>query len=333
MNRARIGVIGLGRFGAQHARVLAQLPHVELTAVCSRSAERAANVASTHHVPKHYTDYRDLLRDPEVEAIDVVTEVDRHTEIALAALRLRKHVFSEILLTDSLEENDRLIAGAEESGAVFMVGFLERFDVRRANIKQKIDAGELGELVSIYGRRNIWRGILDAPRFKPYPLVIQPGIHTIDQLLWMAGEDVREVYARARGMAEAGRPDTWWAMLTFESGLIGVIEQSFFMPDRRLYWSNAGLEVVGTNGTAHIAEPNDAAWIWTGDATSSPDLYLSPELHGRVVGALEQELTHFADCVIRRRNPAHGTLRDARDALRVGLAIVESARTERAIHL
>lgn len=207
MNRARIGVIGLGRFGVQHARVLAQLPHVDLTAVCSRSAERAASVASTHDVPKHYTDYRDLIRDPDVEAIDIVTEVDRHTEIALAALGQHKHVFSEILLTDSLDENDRLIEVAEESGAVFMVGFLERFDVRRANVKQKIDAGELGELVSIYGRRNIWRGILDAPRFKPYPLVIQPGIHTIDQLLWMAGEEVREVYARTRSMAEPGRPD------------------------------------------------------------------------------------------------------------------------------
>ena len=333
MNRARIGVIGLGRFGVQHARVLAQLPHVELTAVCSRSAERAGSIAASYDVPRHYTDYRDLIRDPDVDAIDIVTEVDRHTEIALDALQLRKHVFSEILLTDSPDENDRLIDETERSGAVFMVGFLERFDVRRANIKQKIDAGELGELVSIYGRRNIWRGILDAPRFKSYPLVIQPGIHTIDQLLWMAGEEVREVYARNRSMAEPGRPDTWWAMLTFESGLVGVIEQSFFMPDGRLYWSDAGLEVVGTDGTAHITEPNDAAWIWTGEATSSPDLYLSPELHGRIVGALEQELTHFADCVIERRTPAHGTLRDARNALNVGLAVVASAREERAIHL
>jgi UDP-N-acetylglucosamine 3-dehydrogenase len=333
MNRTKIGVIGLGRFGVQHARVLAQLLHVELTAVCSRSAERAGSVASTYNVPRHYTDYRDLMRDPDVDGVDIVTEVGRHTEIALAALRRRKHVFSEILLTDSLDENDRLIDEAEKSGVVFMVGFLERFDVRRGNIKQKIDAGDLGELVSIYGRRNIWRGILDAPRFKPYPLVLQPGIHTIDQLLWMAGEEVREVYTRTRSMTEPDRPDTWWAMLTFQSGLVGVIEQSFFMPDRRLYWSDAGLEVVGTDGTAHIVEPNDASWIWTGEATSSPDLYLAPELHGRIVGAMEQELTHFADCVIEHRNPAHGTLQDARNALRVGLAIVESARTKQAVHL
>ena len=333
MNRAKIGVIGLGRFGVQHARVLAQLPHVELTAVCSRSADRAAKVATETNAARTYTDYNELIRDPDVEAIDIVTEVDRHTEIALAALRLRKHVFSEILLTDSPDENDRLIDEAEKSGAVFMVGFLERFDVRRANIKQKIDAGELGELVSIYGRRNIWRGILDAPRFKIWPLVLQPGIHTVDQLLWMAGEDVREVYARSRSMAEPGRPDTWWAMLTFDSGLVGVIEQSFFMPDGRLYWSSAGLEVVGTDGTAHITEPNDASWVWTREATSSPDLYLSPELHGKIVGALEQELTHFADCVIGGRDPEQGTLQDARNALRVGLAIVESAHKEQAVHL
>ena len=96
MNRAKIGVIGLGRFGVQHARVLAQLPQVELTAVCSRSAERAASVATTYNVPGHYTDYRDLIRDPDVDAIDIVTEVgparrDRPRRASSAQTRLQRN--------------------------------------------------------------------------------------------------------------------------------------------------------------------------------------------------------------------------------------------------
>ena len=158
MDRAKIGVAGLGRFGVWHARVLAQLPQVELAAVCSRSEERAREVAETYGARKWYTDYVEMVQDAEIEAVDVVSDLDRHGEIALAALQNGKHVFSEILLTMRMEENDQLIEWAEKSGALFMVGFIERFDVRRAQIKQRVDSGELGQLVSLYGRRNVWRG-------------------------------------------------------------------------------------------------------------------------------------------------------------------------------
>jgi predicted dehydrogenase len=328
-----MGVIGLGRFGAQHARVLTQLPQVDLVAVCSRSEARAREVAAEHNVPKWYTDPDEMLQDPDIAAVDIVTEVDRHAEIALGALEQGKHVFCEILLTTSLEETDRLIETSTGGPATMMVGFLERFDVRRANIKRRVDGGDLGRLVSIYGRRGGWRGILDEPRFKPYPLILQPGIHTIDQLLWLAQDDVVEAYARTRSMMDPERPDAWWATLTFESGLIGVIEQSWLVPDSRLYWSDVHLEVVGTEGSAHIREPNDASWVWLPEAVESPDLHLLPEVHGRVTGALEAELAYFADCIVGGREPDQGTLQDARRALLVGLAIVQSADSGEPVRL
>ncbi len=333
MDSIGMGVIGLGRFGARHTRVLSQLPQVDLVAVCSRSEARAREVAAEHGVLKCYTDPNEMLRDPDIAAVDIVTEVDRHADIALAALRNGKHVFCEILLTTSLEVTDRLIEATNESDTISMVGFLERFDARRANIKQRVDSGDLGQLVSIYGRRNIWRGILDEPRFKPYPLILQPGIHTIDQLLWLAQDDVVEVYARARSLMDPGRPDAWWATLTYRNGLVGVIEQSWFVPDKRLNWSDLHLEVVGTGGSAHVREPNDASWIWSPGSVESPDLHLVPEVHGRITGALEAELAYFADHIVNGREPDQGTLEDARRALRVGLAIVQSAESGRPVRL
>lgn len=332
MNRAKVGVVGLGAFGLKHARVLAQLPQVELVGVCSRSAARAQEVAAMYDV-KCYTDYGEMMRDPDIEAVDIVTEVDRHAEIGLAALEHDKHVFCEILATFSIEESQQLLEKTELSRAFFMVGFLERFDVRRALIKQRIDRGEMGQLVSVYGRRNAWRGFLDAPRFKAFPLILQPGIHTIDQLLWLAQEEVKEVYTRARSIVDPRRADAWWTMLTFESGLVGVIEQSFFLPTKELYWSDVHLEVVGTQGSAHIKEPNDASWIWTEEKVENPDFYLAPEVHGRIVGALEAELAYFADCVIGERAPVLSSLQDAHEALRVGLAIVESAEKNKVVRL
>jgi len=327
-----MGVIGLGRFGAQHARVLAQLPQVELAGICSRCGDRAREVAATCGEPRCYADPEALLAEADIDAVDIVTEVDRHAEIAAAAMQRGKHVFCEVLVTPNLSDMDELARAAQASGVLFVPGFLERFDVRRAEVKRRTAQGSLGRVVSIYGRRNVWRGILDEPRFRPFPLILQPGIHTIDQLLWIAGERVVEVYARRRSVVDPERPDTWWAMLTFESGLVGAIEQSWFVPDRRLYWCDAHLEVVGTDGTAHIKEPSDSTWIWTGDAVGAPDAFLVPEVHGRLTGALEAELAHFAQCVADGCQPVC-TLQDAREALVVGLAIVESAERGAAVRV
>ena len=122
----------------------------------------------------------------------------RHAEVGLAALAHGKHVFCEILVTMNLAESEQLLEKEAASEAFFMTGFIERFDVRRALIKQRVERGEMGQLVSIYGRRNAWRGFLEAPRFKEFPLILQPGIHTVDQMLWLAQEEVGEVYTRAR---------------------------------------------------------------------------------------------------------------------------------------
>ncbi|MDP6982016.1 MAG: Gfo/Idh/MocA family oxidoreductase [Candidatus Latescibacteria bacterium] len=329
MQPVRVGVIGLGRFGALHAKVWAQLPHVELVGLCSRSEDRCREVASACGHPVCYSD-PEVLLEADLDAVAIVTDVERHTPIALEAMRQGKHVFCEILVTPDLEETDQLIEIAQQNEMLFMPGFLERFDVRRAEAKRRVSEGEMGPLVSLYGRRNIWRGVLDEPRFRPYPLILQPGIHTIDQLLWLADEQVTEVYARSRSLVEVDRPDAWWVMLTFESGLVGVIEQSWFVPDQRLYWSDVHLEIVGTKGTAHIREPSDAGWIWTGEAVEAPDAFLAPQVHGRITGALEAELAHFADCVAGGRTPLC-TLEDARASLAVGLAVVESARTGQAL--
>jgi UDP-N-acetylglucosamine 3-dehydrogenase len=331
MKPAKIGVVGLGNFGAVHSRIWAQLPQAELVAVCSRSAERAQEVAATYGAQKWYTDYRQMMADPVVDAVDVCTEVARHGEVALAALQHGKHVFSEILLSMSLAETDQLLEWANKSRAIFMVGFIERFDVRRALIKRKIDDGEIGALVSLFSRRNQWRGWLEYPN--PDPRILQPGIHTIDLLLWLAREEVRQVYTRTRNMVDQNNPDVWWTMLTFESGLIGVIEKSYFMPDRKLFWADYHVEVVGTKETVHITEPNDATWVWTPAGTLNPELYFTSELHGKMVGALADELAYFADCVVQGRSPTLGTLQEARAALRVGLAVVESAKTGEVVQL
>src|SRR5918911_1176788 len=108
MDRVRYGVIGLGWFGEKHCEALTGLPNVELFALCTRRKERLHEVAERFGVQHNYTDYHELLANPEVEAVSVVTMWDQHTGPALAALQAGKHVFLEKPMAATVEDCDAI---------------------------------------------------------------------------------------------------------------------------------------------------------------------------------------------------------------------------------
>jgi len=307
----------------------------EVVAVCSRSAGRAKEVAGTFGVRRWYTDARDLAGDPEVEAVDVVNEVARHAEVAQIALAAGKHVLVEKPLSARIDETEAVLRLAEEKKRIVMVGYIERHDPRRAMIRERISSDELGEIVSLYGRRNCGRQYLSKPRFQHWPLIIEPGIHTVDMLIWLAGSRVDRVYAVGRSQNEWNITDTWWATLEFASGAVGVIEQVWHIPEGAPGdWPHDNyLEVIGTKGTAQMRDPTDAFWMWASGATRIPDFYLSPEVAGQVTGALRNEFGYFARCVINGQQPALGTPDEVRHATKVALAVVESAGQGRPVEV
>ena len=180
MKPVRVGVVGLGAFGEMHTRTLSQMAEFEVVAVCSRSADRAKEVAETFGVRRWYTDVRDLADDPEVEAVDVVTEVARHAEAAQVALAAGKHVLVEKPLSARMDETEAVLRLAEEKKRIVMVGYIERYDPRRAMVREQVSSGELGEVIALYGRRNCGQQYLSKPCFQRWPLISEPGIHTVD---------------------------------------------------------------------------------------------------------------------------------------------------------
>src|SRR6476659_5522827 len=102
MNRIRCGVIGLGWFGEHHVDTLKQLPQAEVTAICTRRPERLAEVAGKYGIGVTFTDYREMLADPDIDLVSIVTHVADHLEPTLAAIRAGKHVFLEKPMADSV---------------------------------------------------------------------------------------------------------------------------------------------------------------------------------------------------------------------------------------
>ncbi len=153
MKNIRWGIIGLGWFGEVHAEVLSALPGIELAALCTRRPQRLAEVADRFQVTRRYTDYQELLADPELDVIGITTHVNDHREIAIDALRSGKHVFLEKPMAPTPADCDQIIAAADAASGFFMVGHICRFDPRVALAKQAIDEGQIGKIVSMHARR------------------------------------------------------------------------------------------------------------------------------------------------------------------------------------
>ena len=113
MDKLRIGVIGLGWFGEIQCEAIVGIPNLELAALCTRTPERLKAMATKFGVAKATRDYRDLLADPDIDAVSIVTMWDQHTEPAIDALAAGKHVFLEKPIASTVEDASKIIAASQ----------------------------------------------------------------------------------------------------------------------------------------------------------------------------------------------------------------------------
>lgn len=332
MEKIRYGVIGLGWFGEKHCEALAGLPQVELYALCTRNPSRLAEVGKTFGVSRLFTDYNQMLADPELEAVSVVTMWDQHTAPTLAALEAGKHVFLEKPMASTVADCDAIVAAAREAKGFFMVGHICRFNPRYAAAKQQIAEGKIGRIVSMYARRNLpaFVGEQVLPKIGP---IIGDGVHDTDLMLWYSGAKIVSVFAQTLHIRGFKHPDLGWTMYRFDTGAIGVLEDNWCLPNTTAFQIDERMEIVGTEGAIHIHEthPNFSYCDKTG--WHSPDTTYWPLLHGVRAGALREELAYFVNCILQGRPPLVIQPEESREAVRACLAAEESAATGKIVTL
>ena len=110
MDRLRIGVIGLGWFGEIHCDAIIGTPSLELAALCTRTEDRLNELGKKYGVKKLYKDYKDMLADPDIDAVSITTMWDQHTDITIDALKAGKHVFLEKPMASTVADCEKIIA-------------------------------------------------------------------------------------------------------------------------------------------------------------------------------------------------------------------------------
>ena len=325
----RWGIIGLGRFGMVHARVLRSMRDVELAMVCGRSPERMQAAAVELGNVAAVTDYRRLLDDPSIDAVTIATHWREHFDVALAALQSGKHVLLEKPMAATGDECRRLVAAARSAKGFLMVGHVCRFDPRVTLARQAILEGRLGRIVSMHARRNLRRaaGFLRLDKISP---LMGDGIHDADLMLWFTGRMPSRVYGRNVRVDDFEHPDLGWALLEFggaadANSAIGVVETVWRLPANSPYQIDARMEVIGTDGALYIDCAEAGLTIHDARGASLPDTAYWPEQHGTIIGALAAEIRYFADCVHTATPPTVTTPADAASAVLVMEAAERSA--------
>ena len=331
MDKIQIGIIGVGAFGESHIVAYKSLPYVYIAAICDANEKRAQDIAARYNISKTYSDYNAMLRDESLDAVSVCTPEEFHLAPTLASIRAGKHVLVEKPIATNLQEARTMIDAARHANVFLIPGHILRFETRYASVKEKIAAGELGEIISLTARRN--RPKFLAKTYLRTSGILEAGIHDIDILLWYTQSRVKRVRAISRNTSNYPNPDATWALLEFQNGAVAYLENLWLNPDNGGIGTNDAMQVTGTRGIANIDFVNTGLSFWRENGYIVPDISHEPRVRGEMFGALKEELAYFTRCVLEHRAPDVVSLDDALHGLEIALAIIESANTERDVVL
>ncbi len=259
MKKLKVGIIGIGRLGYEHACNIAnRVPGMELVAIADANFERAKEVGEELGVTAVYGDAKELCSDPNVEAVAIITGTASHVEMIRIAMEAGKHVFCEKPLAETVEkckQAEEIIAAHPDQ--IFMLGFMRRFDHSYQVAKKKIDNGDIGDIILVrcYSQDPIAiiEGTLAfAPRSGGQ--FIDMSIHDFDLIRWLTGSEVKQVWATGgcyefKQYADWDDGDNVSGLMKMENDAMAF----FFAGRAAAHGSHVETEIIGTRGTLRIA--------------------------------------------------------------------------------
>lgn len=326
----RVGVIGLGFFGERHARIYHQLPHAELVAVCDTDAERATRIGRQLDAIA-LTEAGKLLARDDVDAVSICLPDRLHTDVAVMAAEAGKAILLEKPLAHDYAHAKRIVAAAETAGVRLMIAHILRFDPRYVQVYEAAAPERLGRPLHLRAKRNGTRAT--ARRLgSASSILFYMGVHDVDAMQWIARSPIVRVYAQKISVLGTGNEDALYAVVNFENGAIGQIDYSWAWPDGLMNGYRAALEIVGERAAASLDVTDQGFAVVDQHGTTGGDTHLWPEINGRIVGDLADELAHFVDAVQNER-PFVQSYREALAAIPVLDALALSATSGMAVEV
>src|SRR3979411_1027571 len=245
-NLMRVGVIGAGVMGTNHARVLGGLPDATLVGIVDPLPEHRSR-ATEFAGCRAFASLEELIAEG-VDAVTIAAPTHLHHEIALACIARNIHILVEKPIAPSVEEGRDIVAAARHAGVTLMVGHVERFNPAVAAIKQAI-SGE--DILSIA----ITRVGPFPPRMSNVGVVIDLAVHDIDLISWFTGSAIVEVQPQLSN-AVAEREDIALLQFRTASGVLAHINTNWLTPfkARTVHVATKRKYVIGDLLTRQVTE-------------------------------------------------------------------------------
>ncbi len=370
-----VGMLGYAFMGKAHSNAYKKIPYMMspppavpvLAAICGRNEDAVAEAARRYGYAKYYTDWREMLKDDNVQLFDNGAPNNMHAEPSIAAAQAGKHVFCEKPLGRNPAESKAMWEAAEKAGVKHMTAFNYRFVPAIRQARELIESGALGRIyhyravylqewiMAHYGTPMIWR--LNKAEAGAGALG-DLGAHIIDLGRFLVGE-IESVGAMTRtfiperplgdgSLAKVDVDDAFVATVGFANGAIGTLEATRFAAGRK---NHEVIEINGEKGSLvfDLERLNELEVYWVGEGRKETqgftNVLISEPYHpwwsnwwpqGHMIGwehSFVHELTHFLDCIVNDKDvaPYGATFEDGYRADCVCAAIAESAQTRRQV--
>lgn len=278
-------------------------------------------------IQDYYTDYKEMLKDPELDAIVVLSPHHLHEEHCVAAFNAGKHVLIEKPISRNLEEARNIIAAAEKSGKIGMIGFCQRFYKESAHIKKLIEENKIGQLLSArvdhYQNFNPAQGSWWRSKEKVGGgAVIGSGVHRLDLLRWYLGE-AKTVYANGTFVPERLEAEACvHAVIGFDSGAVANFSINWASNNFNYY---EGVEITGKDGLIVNHRKPDLFKLGHKDVEKGI-------LQDIEASECQSMYDHFAECIETGKTPGP-SLMEGYKTLQLVRAIYKSMETGNVVNV
>lgn len=320
----RVGIIGCGRMAStmddekrrQPGRVpqpgvlagaYGQVACTEVVAASDIDAEKLAEFSARWGVRNLYTDFRAMLAEEALDIVSVATHAHLHAELTVAAAEAGvKAVLCEKAMATNLPDADRMIDACREAGTTLCVLYHNRWDPLMVRVKELVDEGTIGKLISIAGNMG--------------PELVHEATHMFDLMRFWSGDEAAWVFGRLDGAREPHEDPGGSGYIEFRNGMHAFVNAVTGSP--------VGFEfdLVGTTGRIRIGYHVDELWtleegLYEGRALLGRKIPQNIEARSGVVKAIEELVT----CIEEGRTPSCSG-DDGRKALEIALAFHVSHR-------
>jgi inositol 2-dehydrogenase len=325
--KLRVGVVGAGRLGSIYVRDLAaRIPETTVSAVADTDLARASAIAAQFGIANAYASAEELIADPGVDAVVIVTPTDTHRSVVVSAAAAKKPTFCEKPPAIDLASCRAMADAIARAGSFFQMGFMRRFDPGYAAAKEKLLRGEIGRPVVFKATsRDPFRPSLEyANPISSGGILVDMGIHDFDLARWFMGEvdtvsAIGGVLAYPE-MASIGDIDNAIATLVFADGRLGVID----LTRNGVYGYDISTELLGDAGTLKVGYLRETPVLTMTKAGVTHDTV--PYFMERFERAYTLQLQNFARNVLDGKTPPIG-ITDGIEALRIALAATAAQKT------